>query len=111
MATTKKEHFIHSSTARLISLAVGIGIFIFILFNWKSEIKQVASYLTGASNTPLAHASQQPSEKIENQALAACLDKRLGHIETLKSEGVINDHQHEQFSNRARSLCQAQHPG
>jgi hypothetical protein len=53
---------------------------------------------------------QQVQVRPVNAGLQNCLDQRVGDVETMKSEGVINDAQYTSFRERAQQLCRAQHP-
>lgn len=43
-----------------------------------------------------------------NPELAACLDKRVGDVETMLDNGTINERQAEEFRRRAEDYCRAQ---
>lgn len=42
-----------------------------------------------------------------NPALAACMEARLGDIEKMLQDGVIDDTQAQQFKSRATALCES----
>jgi hypothetical protein len=44
-----------------------------------------------------------------NAALQNCLDQRVGDVEKMKADGIINDAQYASFRQRAGELCRAQH--
>ncbi len=54
---------------------------------------------------------QQPQEDASvNPEFIACRSERTGHVEKMLSDGVIDQAQHDQFTERAVSYCAAQFP-
>lgn len=45
-----------------------------------------------------------------NPQLAACLSERVGAVEGMRSEGIVNDAQYAAFKTRAVDYCRAQYP-
>ncbi len=46
-----------------------------------------------------------------NPQLAACLAERVGAVDTMRAEAIINDAQYAAFRTRAEDYCRAQFPG
>lgn len=46
-----------------------------------------------------------------NPELDACLAQRIGDVETMRTDNIINEAQYAAFKSRATSYCQAQFPG
>jgi hypothetical protein len=40
--------------------------------------------------------------------LQDCLDQRVGDVDKMKAEGIVNDAQYASFRQRAEELCRAQ---
>ncbi|MDF1776841.1 MAG: hypothetical protein P1V13_12470 [Rhizobiaceae bacterium] len=92
--------------ARLLALVVAALIAFLLYSNWANDIGKLLS--GDAGPIPIA---AKPSPVTEtNPALANCLEKRVGDVEQMKQEGIINDAQYASFKARATDLCQAQHP-
>lgn len=55
-----------------------------------------------------------PAEKVDdaklNPEFVACRDSRLADVNKMKSDGVINDQQFAQFTERAVATCAGQFP-
>ncbi|MEP2943497.1 MAG: hypothetical protein ABJM86_01245 [Hyphomicrobiales bacterium] len=111
MTAATENRFIHSNCARYLGLAIGVGALAFLFINWESEIKEFYTSVTDGEKTPIVQTAGEQRVKNDNPALAACLEERVGHVGQMKADGVINDHQAEQFASRARSLCHSQNPG
>lgn len=109
--TVTDNRFIHSMGARAFAFAIGLGIFAFMVAKWGDDMKELAASFSDGKKTVILHSAGVERVKNENPALAACLQQRVGDVERMKTEGVINDHQYEQFASRARALCQTQNPG
>lgn len=111
MTATGNNRFIHSMAARFLGLVIGVGLLAFMFINWGDEMKHLAASLTDGEKAVLVQPVGQVRVKNDNPGLAACLEERIGHVEQMKADGVINEHQYGQFSGRARALCQEQNPG
>lgn len=106
-----ENRFIHSICARFLGAAIGVGALAIIFINYETELKEFYTSLTDGKDQPIVQTAGEQRVINENPALAACLEERVGHVDQMKADGVINEHQHGQFASRARSLCQAQNPG
>ena len=98
-----------SSTERLmrvIALLAGLAIFFFMVFKWGEEMRALVS--GNQSGAPALE--DKTAAEGANPALAACLDKRIGDVNKMRDDGVINDSQFEEFTRRARELCLSQNP-
>ena len=105
--TEKRERFIDSASARLMSLAFAVALAAAMLIAWGEDM--VALVVDQPPAIPASSFVEQSSEPA-NPARDACLKKRLGDVEQMRDDGVINDAQHAQFSGRAVALCESQHP-
>ncbi|MBA4783680.1 MAG: hypothetical protein H2045_10740 [Rhizobiales bacterium] len=108
--TADDKRFIHSGAARLIALVIGICLIAFMAITWGSRIQETAHALFDGENGQIITPVGQQRVKNATPALTACLEQRVGDVEKMKAEGVINDHQYANFSQRARELCYAQNP-
>lgn len=111
MTETEDNRFIHSMSARFLALLIGIAILALIVVTWGEDMKKLAASFTDGKELVLVQPVGEERVKDENPALAACLDERIGDVNQMRDEGVINEEQYQQFSARARALCQAQNPG
>ncbi len=78
-----------SKTGRIIAalvLAAGIGAFAYL--NRESFIEP-----------------PEVEDQITQPALAACLERRLGAVENMRAENVLQDAQYELFKGRAEAYC------
>ena len=108
MAQAQSRTFLDGMLARLIALALAAG-FAFLLYdNWADEIRQFVD--GGVPEVSLPGTAERISVKPVNDALQACLDKRIGDVDGLKADGVITEAQYDKFRARAVELCQAQNP-
>ena len=94
--------------ARLIALVLAAGLAWAFWTTWSDAV--IALFESGPEQLPIAQQPQLPDESTLNPELQACLDKRLGDVETMASEGVISAAQDAGFSQRATELCWGLHP-
>ena len=105
-AATAHRSFADSVFARLIALAIAVLIGLIFIVYWADDLRTV---LEGeAPQIPVL--SQQTSVKPANPGLQNCLAERVGDVDKMKAEGVVNDAQYTSFRQRAEELCRAQHP-
>lgn len=103
--TTAPRSFVDTMTARLISLAIAVLIGVIIFVYWADDIRNI-----GTDDTQqLPVVSREGPVRSESPALQQCLDQRVGDVERMKSEGIVNDAQYAEFRERAQELCRAQH--
>ena len=102
-----RRSFADTVFARLLALAVAIGIGALLYVNWADDFRN----LFAGNTPPLPITSGSTPVGSENPALAACLERRVGDVDGMLEEGIISDAQHESFRMRATELCLAQNPG
>lgn len=98
--------FADSISARLIALVIAVSIGVILYVNWVGNFR--ALFAEDTAEIPI-FAEQSPVKGV-NAALQSCLDQRVGDVDKMKAEGVINDAQYASFRQRAEELCRAQHP-
>ena len=65
----------------------------------------------GAPLTPFERMADEPvSAAQDNPQLAACLEERIGAVNQMRDDGVINDGQYSAFRARAVAYCETQFP-
>ncbi len=65
----------------------------------------------GVALTPFEHlAPADDTGSADNPQLAACLKERVGAVDQMRADAVIDDGQYGTFKARAVSYCQAQFP-
>jgi hypothetical protein len=106
-AATAERSFADSIFARLIALAIAIGIGFLLYANWGNDIRTVVE--GDAPRIPVL-ATKAPVLGHTNAALQKCLAQRVGDVDKMKSDGVVNDAQYTSFRQRAEDLCRAQNP-
>ncbi|WP_417768708.1 hypothetical protein [Stappia sp.] len=90
--------------ARLLALLVAGGTLGAIVW-----IGQVG--FAGVAMTPFANSlASSGGLAAANPALAACLAERVGAVDEMRADKVINSGQYEAFRARAESYCQTQFP-
>ena len=103
-AAATRTSFLDTALARLISLVLAGLIAWLIHAQWGPQI----AALFEEAKAPLPAAMAPVSEA--NPALDACLAQRVGDVDRMKSEGVIDDARYASFRARAEELCRAQNP-
>lgn len=93
---TAPRHFLDRPVARL--LAVGVALLTAALLVWLNR-----DALFGAS------IGADPA-LAGNPELAACLSERVGAVDKMRAEGIVNDSQYAAFRSRAEAYCQSQFP-
>lgn len=105
-AGRQERSILDTPLARLMALAIAIGIGALIYTTWQDDIRIL---LAGDTPTlPMVEATATPAP--ENPALAACLEQRIGDVEQMRSDGIIDEAQYTTFRQRAEDLCRAQNP-
>ena len=107
MATVTHRSFADTAAARLLALLIAVAIAALFVFKWSDDVERL--YAGSEPGIPIIE--QQVKVKPVNADLKNCLDQRVGDVDKMKSEGVINDAQYTSFRQRAEELCRAQHPG
>ena len=98
--------FADSHFARLIALVIAVLIGVILYVYWADDFR--AMFAEDTAEIPI-FAEQTPVQNV-NAALQSCLDQRVGDVDNMKAEGVINDAQYASFRQRAEALCRAQNP-
>lgn len=111
MVATADNRFINSFGARVVALAIGICLVVFMAMTWGDEMQKFANSFGNEQSTPLVQPVGEERVITQNPALETCLEERVGHVDQMLEDGVINEHQHGQFTSRATSLCKVQNPG
>ena len=107
-AETGPRGFADTIWARLIALAIAVVLCGALWATWSEEF--LALFEGQPADIPL-RSLPAPDAGVNNEALQNCLDRRLGDVERMASEGIINDAQKAAFSQRATELCRSQNPG
>lgn len=105
-AANAPRSFADTALARLIALAIVVGIGLIFFVYWADDLRNVLE--DDAPAIPIL-ADRAPIQRT-NAALKSCLDQRVGEVDKMKAEGVINDEQYTSFRQRAEQLCQVQNP-
>jgi hypothetical protein len=104
-AASDHRSFIDSILARLIALAIAVLIGVIFFVYWADDIRTL---MAGDEPQIPVFAEQGPVVGV-NPALQDCLDQRVGDVDKMKAEGIVNDAQYASFRQRAEELCRAQH--
>lgn len=102
---TQSEKFIHGMGARGLAFLIFIACFAIIFVNWQSEVETFIASFGAEEASPLVQPVNVERVTEENAELAACLEERVGHVEQMFADGLINEGQKEQFAVRAQALC------
>ena len=104
-AASDHRSFADSILARLIALAIAVLIGVIFFVYWTDDIRT----LMAGDEPQIPVFAEQPPVVGVNAALQNCLDQRVGDVDNMKAEGIVNDAQYASFRQRAESLCRAQH--
>jgi|GEM_PF-1910658 len=106
MTTTTQSGFVNTKAARIVAAVLALLIAIIWFYNYQADFAKLMS--GDASNgLPQAEALAQADA---NPALAECLQKRVGDVDQMKKDGLLNDQQYGSFRARAEQLCSQQNP-
>lgn len=94
--------------ARLIALAIAVALGWAFWTTWSEDV--IAMIEGGPEALPIAAQNDIQEQTMANPELEACLEKRLGDVQMMASEGVITEAQVAGFSQRATELCWGLHP-
>lgn len=102
----QKSSVLDSRLARILALIVALSALT--LMGWLgredvSFVRGLVSGVTGQTTTQTVIAG--------NPKLDACLGQRVGDVENMRADGIVNEVQYKAFKSRAISYCQAQFPG
>ena len=105
-AATETRSFLDTIFARLIALIIAALIGYVLYVYWADDMRDLVS-----GNPPaIPVLSEQAPVQSVNPALQACLDERVGDVDKMKADGIINDAQYASFRDRAEALCRSQNP-
>ncbi|QDY69796.1 hypothetical protein [Qingshengfaniella alkalisoli] len=105
-ADQRSRGFLDSIWARLIALVIAALLLFALWASWNTEI---TALVRGNLSAPAIIEQPKPDANVVNVALQDCLTKRIGDVEQMQSEGILSDHQYEDFRQNAEQLCYAQH--
>ncbi len=105
-AASAPRSFADTIFARLIALAIAVLIAIIFYAYWVDDMRA----LFAADKQEIPILAEQPQVNEANTGLQNCLAERVGDVDKMKAEGVINDAQYANFRRHAEELCRAQHP-
>ena len=108
MTTQAERGFLDSIAARLLALCIALGLAIVLVQNYKEDFQRVLSGEQQTSGLPTTSTETSPEEAAD-PALAECLQQRIGDVDRMKEEGILNDQQFASFRARAEELCIQQH--
>ena len=86
-------------------MAIAFGALALMIWIGRNDVSSI-QYAIGLVSGKQASEAQGSG----NPELDACLAQRVGDVDQMKADGVINASQYEAFKGRAISLCQAQYP-
>ena len=105
--TAQSKNFLDKPVARGIALLLAVALGAVLWMNYENDCRRLMAGQQMAS--PPVVSSSEPA-KPANPALQACLDQRVGDVDAMKSEGILNDAQYAAFRARAEELCRQQNP-
>lgn len=101
---TAPRGFLDTGWARLLALSLAVLLAWSFVQIWGDE---AARLIEGAP--PAIPIVDQPTVPAAvNAALQACLNDRVGDVESMRADGVIDEAQYTAFRQRAEDLCYAQ---
>lgn len=93
------------AVGRGIALAIALAALGLMVWIGRNDVASIQYAMSLISGKPTSE-----TQGSGNPELDACLAQRVGDVDQMKADGVINASQYEAFKSRAISLCQAQHP-
>ena len=102
----KSQSFFDGFVARILAMILAVIFGLFLVTTWSNEFKNL---FTGEASMPLVSADQ-PAKEL-NPSLTACLERRVGDVEQMKTDGFLSDAKYRAFRARAEDLCRVQNPG
>ncbi len=91
--------------ARLIALVIAAALIALFWISWSDE---VTALVEGRDPGGEPAREQAAAAAETNPALEACLADRVGDVDQMRDEGVIDEAQYAAFRTRAEDLCLAQ---
>ncbi|PTW60015.1 hypothetical protein C8N35_10515 [Breoghania corrubedonensis] len=95
MASTAERPFLDRPAARLVAIGIALA---------------AAGALAWINRDAFSSAPSTTSVATSNPDLAACLDERVGAVDAMRRDGVINEQQYGLFRSRAQAYCTARYP-
>ena len=95
MASAAGHSFLDRPAARLVAVLVAV---------------LAGAALAWINRDAFLPAHDATTVKAGNPQLAACLADRIGAVDRMRQEGVINERQYNEFRGRAEAFCTAQYP-
>ncbi|MBO6758843.1 MAG: hypothetical protein JJ902_21110 [Roseibium sp.] len=89
---------------RITALAIAFLALLLMLWIGREDVPGLSTVWTGLTG------STTESAGTGNPELDACLAQRVGDVDQMRADGVINDSQYDTFRGRAVSFCEAQFP-
>lgn len=102
----QERTFLDTPLARLIALALAAAVFWLMWTTWADDFR--ALFSPERPGLPIVEAPALPAT--DNPALAECLERRVGDVEQMRADGLIDEAQYTAFRTRAEDLCRAQNP-
>lgn len=89
------RHFLDTPAARALALLVAL---------------LAAAVLGWLNREAIMGSTPVPVAALANPQLAACLKERVGAVDKMRDESIINERQYSEFRTRAEDYCNAQFP-
>ena len=105
MATEVHQRtYLDTWAARLVALAVAVAMFALIFVTFGDAI-------AGAVGLAASDDERGPSVTVrDDPALRECLARRVGDVDRMRDEGLLDERRYASFKDRAEQLCLAQNP-
>lgn len=105
MAGRQQASALDSRGARLVALVIALAALCLMIWLGREDVPFVRAALTSVTG-----AAEETAASSGNPQLDACLASRVGDVEKMREEGVINAAQYDTFRGRAVAYCEAQFP-
>ena len=84
--------------ARLVALAIAVGLALVLVLSLGDDVQALVS---GEDAT----VDEQAEFRVDDPAIASCIEQRTGHVDGMLSDGVIDASQHASFRENAIWMC------
>lgn len=105
MTGRQQRSALDSRGARLAALAIALAALSLMIWLGREDVPLVRDVMTSVSGS-----AEGSATTTGNPELDACLASRVGDVEKMREEGVINAAQYDAFRSRATAYCEAQFP-
>lgn len=105
MAGRQQASALDSRGARLVALAVALAALCLMVWLGRDDVPFVRAVMTSVTGS-----AEEAVASSGNPELDACLASRVGDVEKMREDGVINAAQYDTFRGRAVAYCEAQFP-